>query len=485
MTTTVDQIIAQELAEQASHGEGDTTPRDAKPIAKLQTFDDFASWQATTYPDVEWLIENILSRGTILLVVGPTSAGKTWLSLEWGLCMAAGKPWNGRASTPCEVAYLFFEGNRKKYQERARKIAKKHGILNCRFHPIDGREQKGPDGKKLQLTIDNLEPWIVENFKRKDWIGKVKVLFVDPLARLTQDNDENDNPRGTKDAEVFERIAEKTGAAVVAIHHTRKKIEYGARPLDASRGNSAIVSAVPDKICLTIHPKCDGRNGTEKIGRLVGEGRDWDAPLDCEFVWNYGWDDRKSDDAEETQLDFIAYWIENHLGERDSVKGGELDSWQAMRMSGGRTTRSNVRGTALRNGILHYQGKGAGSRWFLGPAGVEEFKKRKDAASRVANHCLPPVELGDNDLSTLVALFKTQDDRPSMAELEKRGKERGMTPAEVRELVTTARDKARQVLQIEGNPVIFELAGHALELKQNAGREAAEISRGAEHSISG
>ena len=465
-----DRVMAEEQAAQVKHGEGNQSMPVADAIARMETFEDYAAWQRHTYPPVEWLIDGVLSKDSVMLLVGPSSAGKSWLSLEWALCIAGGKSWNGHKTGQCEVAYLYFEGNRSKFQTRARKIADRHLIDNCGFHPIDGRIQKDHDGKRLHLTVGNLEPWIVENFKRQKWVGKVKLLIVDPLARLIQGYDENDNASGTKVAEVFESLAEQLGLAVLVIHHTRKNIEYGARPLDASRGNSAIVSALPDKLCLTIHPKNDGRNGTQKVGRLVGDGRDWDGPVDSEYVWDYGWVTRNTDDDDTRHVDFVQYWLENHLGESDSVTGRDLDSWQTMDMDGGKSTRSNVRNAALRNQVLFYMGKGAGLRWFLGGAGKEEFRKRR-ADSQDAKPNAPP-SMGANELSQLVALFKTPDDHPSMADLEKRGKERGMTPAEIRSLVTLARDQAGQLRQIEGNPVTFALSGYAAEMKKAGSEDA-------------
>lgn len=56
------------------------------------------------------LIEGVLWRDTLVEVWGKPASGKSFLGIDWGLCVATGKPWQGHAVTRGRVLYVVGEG---------------------------------------------------------------------------------------------------------------------------------------------------------------------------------------------------------------------------------------------------------------------------------------------------------------------------------------------------------------------------------------
>lgn len=443
--------------------------------------DDAEQWQGKEYPDVEWILENLIAAGNVLLFCAPSQAGKTWAGQEWSLCAAAGKDWNGRRAHQCGVAYLSLEGNRRKFQERGAKIMAKHGIRNCPFHPIDGRRLKKKDGSKLVLTIDNLETWVVGLFEKRGWIGEVKLLVIDTLARLTMDYEENDNAAGTRIATILENIAERLGVAVVVLHHTRKNVEYGATALDAGRGNSGIISAIEDKLCLTIHPKNNGRRGKKKVGRFVGDGREWDTPIDEEFTWNYGWDTNEAEEGTAEDGEFQG----RRNGGRPTVELTPERMVSLYTKDGQTFTRAKLVKSITANGwakktradeavtecceqgYLHKSGSTTRPLYELGERGLE-LKARACHLDPYGVNTPPPGEMTDEDVRRLAGLYPdaaTAEKGLTRDELAKYAKAQFLKDPDFADLFRLGL-AARVVAGDGGAKPKYRLTGRALESRR-------------------
>lgn len=61
-------------------------------------------------PAIEPLIDGILTRHAYALLSGRRSTYKSFLALDWALCLATGRPWLGRATEQLRVLYVVGEG---------------------------------------------------------------------------------------------------------------------------------------------------------------------------------------------------------------------------------------------------------------------------------------------------------------------------------------------------------------------------------------
>jgi len=66
--------------------------------------------QLDDLPRPDPLIDGILSRHSYALLVGRDSTYKTFLALDWALCIATGKPWQGRDVVKLPVLFIAGEG---------------------------------------------------------------------------------------------------------------------------------------------------------------------------------------------------------------------------------------------------------------------------------------------------------------------------------------------------------------------------------------
>jgi hypothetical protein len=68
-------------------------------------------WDALmAQPEQVALIEGVLTEGAVAALIGPMHIGKSFLALDWCLCVATGTPWLGKPVSQRPVLYLHGEG---------------------------------------------------------------------------------------------------------------------------------------------------------------------------------------------------------------------------------------------------------------------------------------------------------------------------------------------------------------------------------------
>jgi hypothetical protein len=61
-------------------------------------------------PDPEPLIDGLIDHGTVTKLVGESSKGKSFVAIDWSLCIATGRPWQGHGVRQGRVLYIAAEG---------------------------------------------------------------------------------------------------------------------------------------------------------------------------------------------------------------------------------------------------------------------------------------------------------------------------------------------------------------------------------------
>lgn len=189
-------------------------PSLARPLNDSTDFD---------YDVVYHLIDSVLPVGGLTMLWGESTAGKSFLALDWSLHIVYGREWHGRKVRPGRVFYMAGEGE-VGLKKRVVAWRKHHGIAE-------------PTGDRF--TIHNLkhvaafETLPVEQYA----IPKCDLIVIDTLNRWSE-GDENDAADMGAWLRVAQKLSDLAGdAAVLVIHHARKDG-------DQYRGSTAIKAAV-------------------------------------------------------------------------------------------------------------------------------------------------------------------------------------------------------------------------------------------------
>lgn len=166
---------------------------------------------AIEFPAPKWAVPGLIAEGVTLLA-GPPKVGKSWLSLNLGVAIAAGRPALGRIDVdPGPVLYLALEDTPRRLQSRMRKV-------------LTGQPASG------DLTLDTFCPpmpnggdlyiagWLDEN-------PAARLVVIDVFTKVR-----GRPPAGTNSAYeadyaaigTIKRIADSYGVAILIVHHVRK-----------------------------------------------------------------------------------------------------------------------------------------------------------------------------------------------------------------------------------------------------------------------
>ncbi len=192
-------------------------------------------------------------RGSVTVVSGPGSAGKSSLMVAWSSSLAAGKQFSGfKPGFAMRVGTYNVEDDQDEQKRRFSAMAAQMGIPVCDLMgrlAILGPSGVGtllhmtPDGRLLVNTpvMDKLEAWVSE--------FRPDVLMLDPFVELHAEK-ENDNTAVRAVMARFRAMAIEHCMAVVILHHSSKGQNTPGDP-DSLRGASSIVGAA--RVALTIN----------------------------------------------------------------------------------------------------------------------------------------------------------------------------------------------------------------------------------------
>ena len=207
-------------------------------------------------PKRQWLVDHLCLKAYITGLVAPGGVGKSSLALALGISVASNNDILQLGVR--QQANVLVINNEDSYDELRRRIAgitTQFGInpisLKDRLFYESGYEKKymlsemSDSGQKETAFAGDLIKYMLE----KD----IGLLIVDPFVS-THNAPENDNTAMNQAMSIYRKIAAQTGAAIIAIHHTRKLSDSGsvAGNADIARGASALKDAV--RVVATLTP---------------------------------------------------------------------------------------------------------------------------------------------------------------------------------------------------------------------------------------
>ncbi len=191
-------------------------------------------------PPPRWIISDMFEANSLVMVAGPPGSFKSFLVLDWLLCMATGRNWNGKDTEAATVLYVLGEGRAsllKRIQtwmhyNRVTELEKERLRKNFKvtFEVPQMAQKASVDNMLVSLVEEQFQP---------------SVIAIDTFARSFVGMDENSQ----KDVGLWVESADRLrglGYTVIFLHHTAKNTEFGVR----YRGSTAIMGAMDTAMTL-------------------------------------------------------------------------------------------------------------------------------------------------------------------------------------------------------------------------------------------
>lgn len=230
--------------------------------------------------DSDYFIKGVLPRGVLGMIYGPSGSGKSFIVLDMLFAIVQGAEWNNHRTRAARVAYICAEGQAG--------FLKRIGA-----YKLDtGLEFKGLPFFAITAAPSLLAPGDVRGLiKQVEAAGGVDLIVLDTLAQAMPGGDENSSETVGTAIAAAQKIAQKTGAMVLFIHHAGKNVERGARGWSGLKAACDVELEVAretptsDNRSLTVSKAKDDIDGGEYHFKLrpvtLGTDTDGDALTSC------------------------------------------------------------------------------------------------------------------------------------------------------------------------------------------------------------
>lgn len=160
-------------------------------------------------PPIKWLIEPLIPEEGFIGLCGASGTGKSFIALDWAMCLSEGKPWLGVYPVQqCPVVYVAAEGGRG-IQQRVRAWMEHYGYQDLPaiyflLNPLYIREEG---------TVEAF----LEVLEEKDiWPG---LIVLDTLSRSFGGGEENASADMGTFVDRMTYLAKKRYMAALVVHH--------------------------------------------------------------------------------------------------------------------------------------------------------------------------------------------------------------------------------------------------------------------------
>lgn len=226
--------------------------RNASKVSRLISCADLEQ-----IPKPEFLIEEIMPARSLSVLFGAPGAGKTFLALDWALCVATSHRWMERTVIGGRVVYVATEGSAGLgARVRAWKQSREYRGSAARLHFVTS--------PVALIDRTDVEALITDVARLDD----PPLLFVfDTLSRSMPGADENSQGDMSTMVQNVDRIRDATGAAVLLLHHANAggERERGSTVLRGAADTMLQLKAEDDRIEL----RCEKMKDSAAFNRVV------------------------------------------------------------------------------------------------------------------------------------------------------------------------------------------------------------------------
>lgn len=191
----------------------------------------------------EYFIEETIPRSAeIVFIGGQSGAGKTFIAVHLGVCLASGVPFFGRAVERRTGTVILATEGAGTIKNRLR-VARKQWVgdepLPIAFRPQVVSLTNSVSVDELIRQLEALSRY----FRRKFGV-ELGTVMLDTMTTAFELKDENDNAEANRIIRSLKWIHSRTGALVVPLHHYGKSAETGLRGASAWKGGTDVILSV-------------------------------------------------------------------------------------------------------------------------------------------------------------------------------------------------------------------------------------------------
>jgi len=199
---------------------------------------------AATIPPRKWSVPGLLLCGSVSILVAPPGSGKSLLTLQMAIAVAAGVSWGGwQPRGRQKVLVINSEDDLDEMRRRLFVAAREMGVAQSQ---LEGWLDLAANPEGIVIAkADSRTKTVVKTPLSEDLILTIQtnhygLVVVDPFAE-TFVGDENSNSEVKWAGVLWRAVARATGIALWLVHHTKKYAAGMAGDADASRGGGAMV----------------------------------------------------------------------------------------------------------------------------------------------------------------------------------------------------------------------------------------------------
>ena len=193
------------------------------------------------------IVAGLIHQFTKVVLGGSSKMGKTWISLYLALCVACGIDFFHWPTMLVRVLYLNLEIPSFSIIRRVRELVKHLGITDTTNLDIWNLRGKAGDAAALVEQV-------IQHAEQNDY----GLIIIDPIYKLMAGKSENMAGGVGTLCQQLEKLAERTGAAVVYAHHFTKGKQTQKKPIDRLSGSGVFGRDADSIILFTDHkmPNC-------------------------------------------------------------------------------------------------------------------------------------------------------------------------------------------------------------------------------------
>jgi AAA domain/DnaB-like helicase N terminal domain len=186
-------------------------------------------------PQIQFVLAGLIPERSLAELHGPPGSGKSFLALDFAMCIATGRLWNFRNVHRGAVVYVAAEGSagigqRSKAWKHVRAFSGSAGVYFV-TRPVNLR-----DRSEIESFVRQVRAQVPE---------QIKLVVFDTLARCMIGGDENSSRDMGQAIDGADLVRTRLECAVLLVHHTRKDSEV-------ERGSTALRGAVDVMLALKV-----------------------------------------------------------------------------------------------------------------------------------------------------------------------------------------------------------------------------------------